>query len=240
MSVEMSPAREIIATNLERVRERIAAACARCGRSTDEIQLVAVTKYADLEWGQHLIALGVRDLGESRPQQLFERVPQFDHDVRWHLIGHLQRNKARKVLPITYCVHSIDSLRLLSAINRLGEELDMRPRVLLEANVSGEEVKDGFAEAELVTVWNDVAGFDNVDVVGLMTMAPFMNDVEEARPVFQRLRSLRDRLREVSPSGPALNELSMGMSRDFEVAIEEGATMIRVGRTLYEGLERQA
>jgi hypothetical protein len=236
----MSSTREIIATNLERVRERIAAACARCGRSTDEIRLVAVTKYADLEWAHHLVELGVRDLGESRPQQLIERISQFDHDVRWHLIGHLQRNKVRKVLPITDYVHSVDSLRLLSAINRLGEELDMRPRVLLEVNVAGEEVKDGFSEEELVIAWNDVAGFDHIDVVGLMTMAPFANDVEEARLVFQRLRSLRDRLRRVSPNGLALNELSMGMSRDFEVAIEEGATIIRVGRTLYKGLERQA
>ena len=239
MPVGMSSAREIITANLERVRERIATACARCDRSADDVRLVAVTKYADLEWVHALVALNVRDLGESRPQQLTERAPQFEPDLRWHLIGHLQRNKARKMLPIVHCIHSVDSLRLLSAIDRLGEELGIRPRVLLEVNVSGEDVKDGFAEKSLVAAWNDVTDCKHVDVAGLMTMAPFAENPEEARPVFQRLRTLRDRLRDISSPGPALDELSMGMSRDFEVAIEEGATIIRVGRTLYEGLERQ-
>lgn len=223
-------------TNLAAVNDRIAAACARAGRDPGDVTLVAVTKYARPEWVRGLVSLGVRDLGESRPQQLAERANWFDDSVRWHLIGQLQRNKVRKTLPLTALIHSVDSLRLLSAIDRIAEEERLQPRLLLEVNVSGEEVKHGFAPENVVNLWDEISATTNVSVAGLMTMAPWSDDPEQSRPVFRKLRELRDELRSLSPDSGDLQELSMGMSGDFEVAIEEGATLVRIGSRLFEGL----
>ncbi len=238
----MNVIRDIVAHNLERVQGRIEAACERCGRSPSSVRLVAVTKYAQLEWVDALIELGVTDLGESRPQQLIKRVPRFPEHVCWHLIGHLQRNKVRSVLPLFGMCHSVDSVRLLARMDLIASELSLpeRPRLLLEVNVSGEASKGGFAPAGLEAEWPAISKFESVQLAGLMTMAPLTDDVEDCRPVFGRLRALRDRLAERSGSDELLGELSMGMSRDFEIAIEEGATLVRVGRTLFEGLERPA
>lgn len=225
-----------IHANLNAVRASIAAACERSGRPRESVTLIAVTKYAELDWMRALYDQGIRDFGESRPQQLAERRPLFPGDVRWHLIGHLQRNKARKVLPLAHRIHSVDTVRLLDAVDRLGEELSLRPDVLLEVNVSGESAKDGFSPAALLAQWNAVAGFTHLRLRGLMTMAPLTDDPEHARPVFRRLRELRDELQAGAPPHVHLNELSMGMSGDFEVAIEEGATMVRVGSRLFDGL----
>jgi pyridoxal phosphate enzyme (YggS family) len=225
-----------LAANLERVRGRIRHACARAGRAPEAVTLVAVTKYAELDWVRALPALGVTDLGESRPQQLCERAELLTAAVRWHLIGHLQRNKVRRVLPLTVCVHSVDSWKLLDRIELLAAELNLRPRVLLEVNVAGEASKDGFSLDELRRGWDGVARYERAQVAGLMTMAPFLEDPAAARPVFRRLRELRDELAAQSPAGCSLPELSMGMSHDFETAIEEGATIIRVGSDLFAGL----
>lgn len=225
-----------IAENYHAVLKRLESACARSGRQIDAVTLIAVTKYARMEWVRSLIRLGVRDLGESRPQQLEERVPLVAEPVRWHLIGHLQRNKVRRVLPLVDTIQSVDSLRLLMRIEKTAAELSMRPRLLLEVNVAGEPSKDGFSPHELATHWNEVLSCKNVAVHGLMTMAPRAADAESTRPVFRHLRELRDRLVSVSPESIRLTELSMGMSRDFDVAIEEQATMIRIGSELFAGL----
>lgn len=222
-----------IAENFRTVRARIAAACARAGRSSDSVRLVAVTKYARPEWVQALVALGVHDLGESRPQQLVERARAMGPGLRWHLVGPLQRNKARRVLPLVSLIHSVGSLRLLQTLDRLAEEMGRAPRVLLEVNISGETAKHGFLPEELTAAWSAVRECRSVSIEGLMTMPPLTEDVEQARPVFRRLRELRDRL---ADPGRPLRELSMGMSRDFEVGIEEGATLIRVGSDLFAGL----
>ncbi|MBT6156739.1 MAG: YggS family pyridoxal phosphate-dependent enzyme [Planctomycetaceae bacterium] len=226
-----------IAENLSRVRERIAAACGRADRDPASVRLVAVTKYAELEWVCALVEQGVTELGESRPQQLVERASEFGPTVDWHLIGHLQRNKARRALPLVSLIHSVDTFRLLSTLDRLAVELDLQPRVLLEVNASGESQKHGFLPDELASGWNQCLKCERVQVVGLMGMAARVGDVEEARPAFRQLRELLDRLRLLSPV-MQLPELSMGMSGDFEIAIEEGATIIRVGSGLYEGLSR--
>jgi pyridoxal phosphate enzyme (YggS family) len=222
-----------VAENYAAVRARIAAACDRSGRDPSAVRLVAVTKYAPIEAIRELVALGHRDLGENRPQQLLERAALLDGlGVRWHLIGTLQRNKARKVLPVAGLIHSADDLRLLEALDRLAGELSLRPRVLLEVNVSGEATKHGFRPDELASLWPRVAGFGRLDIAGLMTMAPDSDDPEQARPVFRALRRLRE---DLAAAGPLpLPELSMGMSGDFEVAIEEGATIVRVGSALFE------
>lgn len=217
--------------------QRIEAACERSQRPASAVKLVAVTKYAQLEWVQTLVRLGVRELGESRPQQLIERVPLIAAEVNWHLIGHLQRNKARRILQSVSLIHSVDSIRLLRALDRLADELTLRPRLLLEVNISAESAKHGFSTEELLADWKTVLSLNNLQVEGLMTMAPFSENPENARSVFRRLRELRDRLAERSPASVALTELSMGMSGDFEVAIEEGSTIVRIGGLLYAGVE---
>lgn len=226
-----------IAENYACLLQRIEAACERSERPASAVKLVAVTKYAQLEWVQTLVRLGIRELGESRPQQLFERVPRIAPDVNWHLIGHLQRNKARRILQSVSLIHSVDSVRLLRALDRLADELTLQPRLLLEVNISGESAKHGFSTEELLADWQTVLSLHNIQVEGLMTMAPFSKQPEDVRGVFRRLRELRDRLAEQSPASVALTELSMGMSGDFEVAIEEGSTIVRIGGLFYTGVE---
>ena len=225
-----------LSKNLHRVRDRIAAACARAGRAPDEVTLIAVTKYAQLDWARGLIDLGVTDLGESRPQQLVARAEQLPPHVRWHQIGHLQRNKADMLLPVVERIHSVDSLRLVEHLAKSASKLGCRPRLLLEVNVSGESSKDGFVIEELFATWPLILEHDSLAIDGLMTMAPLEDDPAAARPAFRGLRELRDRLREASGGRCLLPDLSMGMSGDFEIGIEEGATLIRVGSSLFEGL----
>ncbi len=225
-----------MADNLQRITAEIAAACAHVGRLPSDVTLVAVTKYAELAWVRRLVELGVRDLAESRPQQLVERAETLPSEIRWHLIGHLQRNKVKSVLRRTELIHSVDSLRLLERISGVAAEQSLRPRVLLEVNVAGEAAKDGLPFAELMSQWDAFQAVPQVDIVGLMTMAPLAADPEAARPVFRALRQLRDELATQAAPHVKLTELSMGMSGDFVVAIEEGATLIRIGSRLFEGL----
>jgi PLP dependent protein len=227
---------ETISRNLTRIRERIGAACERVDRDPNEVQLVTVTKYAEPGWVQALYDLGHRDFGESRPQQLESRAIQFPNDIRWHMIGHLQRNKVRPVLETGAVIHSIDSPKLFERVDRIAEELSIVPRVLFEVNVSGEVSKQGFDEQDFREWIALGVSSSQVKLAGLMTMAPVTEDPETARPVFRELRKLRDDLHESAPGFSVGNELSMGMSGDFEIAIEEGATMIRLGSLLFEGL----
>jgi hypothetical protein len=237
-----------LAENVARVRSEMEAACDRVGRSASEVTLVAVTKYAELDWVHGLIELGVLDLGESRPQQLVERAERLPGTVRWHLIGHLQRNKVKPILPRCVLIHSVDSLRLLERISAIGAERSPTeaglapadrstfPRVLLEVNVAGEASKDGFTLAELRSQWDALQAVPHVELAGLMTMAPQADDPEMVRTVFRELRQLRDELATRAAPQVKLTELSMGMSGDFAVAIEEGATLVRIGSRLFEGL----
>ena len=234
----MSECLETIRENLSEVMDRIRQSATDCGRSADDVTLVAVTKYADLPWVQALIELGVVDLGENRPQQLVERAPLLSESVRWHMIGNLQRNKVKPVLKHSSMIHSIDSLKLLERVNRIADELQVRPRVLIEVNTSGEAAKGGFESEQLRSEWDQITEFAHVDIAGLMTMAPVVKSSEEARPYFAQLRELRDELQSESPDRLQLKELSMGMSGDFEAAILEGATIVRVGSRLYSELTR--
>lgn len=231
----MSDLSRQIAENLAVLRHRIEEACGRSGRSAATVALVAVTKYATAAWVKELVDVGQLALGESRPQQLIERAAEFPGGVNWHLIGHLQRNKVRAVLPYVQLIHSVDSFRLAGRISQIAVELALTPRILLEVNVSGEASKDGFPVDQLSMDWPELCQLPQLQIDGLMTMAPASPHPEEARPVFRTLRLLRDTLRERDSAHP-LTELSMGMSSDFEVAIEEGATLIRIGSALFEGL----
>ncbi len=228
----MSALLAVLERNVTRVREHLATACASRGRGPGEVTLVAVTKYAELDWIRGLYELGLRDFGESRPQQLVERARLFPADVRWHLIGHLQRNKAALVLPDVHTIHSVDSVRLARQLSRDAESLGRSIKVLLEVNISGEAAKDGFGLNELRTAFPELIGLPRLEITGLMTMAPLSVVAETSRPVFRRLRELRDELHALHPP---LSDLSMGMSGDYVVGLEEGATLIRVGTALWEG-----
>lgn len=221
--------------NLTQLQSRITAACARAKRPADSVTLVAVTKYAQWEWVRGLYDLGLRDFGESRPQQLVERARLLPGDVRWHLIGHLQRNKVALVLPHAWRIHSVDSVRLARQISGDAGKLGQPAAVFLEVNLAGEATKDGFSTDELRQAWPEIAQLPHLSFEGLMGMAPLVDDPKQVRPIFAGLRLLRDELA-ASREGHPLASLSMGMSGDFEVAIEEGATHVRIGSSLFEGL----
>jgi PLP dependent protein len=233
----MADARQTVAENVARVEAQISAAARRSGRTRADVLLVAVTKYFDADVAHMLLEAGCRDLGESRPQNLWSKAAAItDAAVRWHLIGHLQRNKIRRTLPLLSWLHSVDSPRLLDALDTEAAERPQRPRVLLEVNISGEADKTGFPLADVMRLPELLPRWSHLDVAGLMAMSAFDSDAPSARRDFARLRELRDTLQRQCPPDIALRELSMGMSRDFEVAIEEGATMVRVGSALVEGL----
>jgi len=226
-----------IARNLAEVRQRIAAAAVRSGRAAESVTLVAVTKYVGVAAIRDLVAAGCTRLGESRPQQLWQRAAELaDLPIRWHLVGSLQRNKVRRTLPVVDMIHSVDTPQLLEAIDHAAVELGRRAAVLLEVNVSGEAAKHGLAPEAVAPLLDALPRLRNVEVRGLMCMAALEGGPEVARRNFAALRQLRDRLAGQLPPGVALSELSMGMSGDYEVAIEEGATMVRVGSALFEGL----
>jgi len=227
-----------ITANLNEVRQRIAAAAARSGRTADDVQLVAVTKYVVAEVSRLLIDAGCHHLGESRPQDLWRKADELTgHDVHWHLIGHLQRNKIRRTLPLVDCIHSIDRMQTLAAIDRIAGELNLQPRVLIEVNVSGDTSKDGLPPDETGKLLQQAGELAHVQIDGLMCMAALDGDADIARRNFADLRELRNRLRPACPPNARLDELSMGMSGDYEIAIEEGATIVRVGSALFEGIE---
>ncbi len=213
------------------LQARVASACARVGRVPESVRIVAVTKSAPLPVLEAFYTLGHRDWGESRPQQLAQRAVALPTDIRWHQIGHLQRNKISLILPHVTSVDAVDSLRLLAAVEEAAEKMGRRIPILLEVNISGEAAKSGFSPDELRAAWETIQNVRSVEVAGLMTMAPLTEDATLIREVFRGLRLLRD---ELATRGPwPLPELSMGMSGDFELAIEEGATQIRPGSVLF-------
>lgn len=227
-----------IAENLAGVRERIAQAALRAGRSAEEVRLVGVTKYVNAEAAAALVAAGLHDLGESRPQELWRKAEALaNQPVRWHLIGHLQRNKVRRTLPLAWLIHSADSLRLLQDLDREAQQHERAAPVLLEINISGDAAKHGFAPEQIEPLLPDIARLSHVQVRGLMGMGSLAGGRTQAKKDFARLRELRDRLARSCPAKISLTELSMGMSDDFDLAIEEGATMVRVGSDLFEGVE---
>ena len=242
--------------NVARVRQAIGMACDRANRDPQSVRLVAVTKYVDLEVVRGLLAAGVTDFGENRVQQLATRATTLGARLdagqdplaaatdggttspapRWHMIGHLQRNKVKAVLPHARIVHSVDSGRLAAEIGKVAAGLDIRVDALIEVNVSGEASKFGVTPDDLPALADSLRTEPHIRLRGLMTMAPFDLDPEHARPYFARLRTVLERLRETGAVDADGVHLSMGMSQDYAVAIEEGATLVRVGSALFEGL----
>jgi pyridoxal phosphate enzyme (YggS family) len=226
---------EPFSERLAQVRRRIERAAARAGRDPSAVTLVVVTKEAPDSIFDTARAAGVRDVGESRVQQAERRHEGRADDFRWHLVGHLQGNKARRAVRLFDVLHGVDSVALLQRVDEAAAAFDRRPEVLLQVNVSGEATKHGLPVDELPAALQAAGRLSHARVTGLMTMAPESEDPEAARPHFRALSALRDRH---GRGGAALDQLSMGMSDDFEVAVEEGATLVRIGRLLVrpEGL----
>jgi len=220
-----------IADNLARIRAEIADAARAAGRPADAVALVAVSKTWPASDVAEAADAGQWIFGENKVQELLSKVPESPEGLEWHLIGHLQSNKIRKVLPVCSLIHSIDSLDLAQQTSRIAGELGVTARVLLQANVASDEAKFGFPSGVLLDTFADIAALPNLEVRGLMTVPPYDDDLESVRPHFAVLRTLRDRL-EVE-HGRALPELSMGMSHDFQIAIEEGATIVRIGSSIF-------
>lgn len=233
----MTEAVKRIAENVSAVRDKMAQAAARSGRTSDDIQLVAVTKYVDATLSRFLVESGCADLGESRPQQLWEKVELLHGlPVRWHLIGHLQRNKLQRTLPHLTLIHSLDSLRLAKAIDVWAAQQMVRVRALVEVNISTDASKHGFTAQDLPSALRQMSELSNLELLGLMGMASRVGGEKVARQNFQNLRQLRDDFLTQSWVPRSFRHLSMGMSGDYEVAIEEGASIVRVGSALFEGV----
>lgn len=243
--------RRKFADNLKRVRDRIEEACARAGRRPEDIRLIAVTKTVEIDVIRTVIEAGVVELGESRVQNLIKRAGMiYEHLSRrrqleggeapinphWHMVGHLQRNKVKQLLPWVHTIHSLDSLRLAEEISNEAAKINRTIPALIEINVSNEKSKFGIAVGAAGHFAKYIASLPNIQIVGLMGMAPFADDPQQARPYFSRLREVFEDMVSEGEVGPEFRDLSMGMSNDFEIAIEEGATMVRVGSALFEGI----
>jgi pyridoxal phosphate enzyme (YggS family) len=227
--------------NVSSILKRMSDAAARSGRSPDGIKLVAVTKTVELEKIREAFYAGLRIFGENRVQEAqkkipnfrAETIPRFDKaglDVEWHLIGHLQKNKAKYAVQMFNLIHAVDSAELAGEINRQAEKINKIQRVLVEVKLSEEESKHGVSEQQLIELLSKISGMNNLQLEGLMTIPPFFEDPGKTRPYFSRLKELGTN---AEISGYNMRELSMGMSNDFEVAIEEGSTMVRIGTAIF-------
>lgn len=223
--------------NLDKVKARIADSAVRSGRTAADVLLVAVTKYVDADVTSKLVAAGATCLGENRPQVLEEKAAALSQlDIDWHMIGNLQRNKIRRTLPHACLIHALDRDSLVNAVAKEAVAQDVVVRCLMEVNVSGEESKHGYAPSEVAAAVERIAALPSIKLEGLMCMASLAGDDDDARREFSALREIRDANADVKTDNVDLRELSMGMSGDFEIAIEEGATIVRVGSALFRGV----
>ena len=237
-----------ISERIERIKGTINSACVRAGRDPGEVKLVVVTKSATVEDIKEVIHLGFTDLGENRVQQLkkiYTQVAEYlqgrddgselPKKVSWHMIGHLQRNKVRQVLPLACLIHSVDTLRLAEEINAAAAKLNLSPKVLLQVNTSNEPQKYGVPVGAATHLAEQIETLPNLKLVGLMTMAPLTHDKDVVRACFVRARELFIEMRGEKIVSPKFTELSMGMSSEYEVAVEEGATILRIGSAIFAG-----
>ncbi|MBL7106686.1 MAG: YggS family pyridoxal phosphate-dependent enzyme [Phycisphaerae bacterium] len=236
-----------IAERIKVVKENIRAACERVGRDSREVKLLVVTKSADFEQIKEVIRLGCADLGENRVPQLkkvssqavdflqSENNSKLPQKINWHMIGHLQRNKVKQAISLASLIHSVDTLRLAEEINSKAAGMELCPRVLLQVNASGEPQKYGVPVGAAIHLIEQIVTMPNIKVVGLMTMAPLTRDKDVVRSCFRRLGELFVEIKGERVVGPDFTELSMGMSGDYEIAIEEGATILRIGSAIFAG-----
>ena len=223
----------IIQENLEEVRENIRKACEKAGRSQKDVTLIAVSKTKPLFMLEEAYEAGARDFGENKVQEILEKCPKMPEDARFHMIGHLQTNKIKYVIDRAVLIHSIDSIRLAEAVNAEAKKHDRIMPVLVEVNVAQEESKSGFLVEETEEAIRKIAKLSNIRVEGLMTIAPFVENAEENRQYFVKLRKLSVDIAAKNIDNVTMNVLSMGMTGDYQTAIEEGATMVRVGTGIF-------
>lgn len=226
-----------VAENLNVLRRRVAEAAERVGRKPQEIEIVAVTKQIPVRRIREAVELGLTNIGENKAQELLEKFKELGQEIggtriSWHFVGHLQTNKVKQIIRFTDLVHSLDRLHLAEEINKRAQQIDRTQSVLVQVNVAEEKEKFGIFPADVVSFIEEVRGFGYLKIEGLMTMAPFFAEAERARPTFRKLKELSDRIKEKYPDLP-LKYLSMGMTNDFEVAIEEGSNMIRIGTAIF-------
>jgi hypothetical protein len=226
-----------IAENLQRVREQVAQAAAKAGRPVEEIELVAITKTHPAEKVREAIEAGQTLFGESRVQEARRKIPELPSNLRWHFVGHLQKNKVRHALPLFEFIHSVDSLALAEEINRIAQEEGLHPRILLEVNVGGEGSKFGFAPEKLRAELESLLALPRLSILGLMCIPPIAQEVEASRKYFVQLREFRDSLQ--TEFRVDFAQLSMGMTQDFWIAVEEGATLVRVGTAIFGERDRK-
>lgn len=223
--------------NISAVYKRISHAAMRAGRSPEEVKLVAVTKTVGLERIIEAIDAGLRVFGENRVQEAQKKIQdlrfKIQNKMEWHLIGHLQRNKAKYAVQLFDLIHSVDSIGLAEELNRQAEKIGKIQSILIQVKLSEEETKHGIKEEDLVSLIERISDLRNLRLEGLMTMPPYFEELEMVRPYFRRLRELRDTINSLNITHHTLGELSMGMSHDFEVAIEEGATLVRIGTAIF-------
>lgn len=215
------------------VENNILNACDRSGRNPEEVTLIAVSKTKPVEMLQEVYNEGIRDFGENYVQELADKIEIMPKDIRWHMIGHLQRNKVKYLVGKVACIHSVDSLRLAEVINERSIKLGVVTKIMAEVNIAGEESKFGFTRDEVFDFAEKVSTMEGVKLVGLMTSAPYVNDPEENRQYFREMKSLSVDINEKNINNINITELSMGMTNDYIVAVEEGATHVRVGTAIF-------
>ena len=223
----------MIKEQLEEVRKNIEAACKRAGRDPKEVTLIAVSKTKPVPMLEEAYEAGARDFGENKVQEIVQKKPELPEDIRWHMIGHLQRNKVHQVMGKAVLIHSVDSLRLAEQIETEAAKKDMVADILLEVNVAKEESKFGMMPEDVEEMAGQIAALPHLQIEGLMTIAPFVDDPEKNRPVFRKLYQLSVDIKKKNIDNVCMDVLSMGMTGDYQVAVEEGATMIRVGTGIF-------
>lgn len=223
----------MLADNLELVHKNIREACTSAGRSADEVTLIAVSKTKPVELLMEAYDAGERVFGENKVQEIMDKYDRMPSDVKWHMIGHLQRNKVKYIIDKVAMIHSVDSLRLAQTIEQEAAKKDICIPVLVEVNVAEEESKFGFHMNEVIPFLEEVSGFSHLKIMGLMTIAPFVDDPEENRDIFRKLKKLSVDIETKNINNITMSVLSMGMTGDYQVAIEEGATMVRVGTGIF-------
>ena len=228
----MTNEQQAIKDRLQAIEERIQAACDRAGRKREEVKIIAVTKYIDAQAIGDLLDVGIMDIGENRVQDALPKHELHGDRGTWHFIGHLQTNKAKEVVGRFPYIHSLDRVSLAQELNKRGEALNTVVNCFLQVNISGEETKFGLSPNDVLAFLRETSNMKHIKIIGLMTMAPVVDNQEEARQVFRGLYEWKERINELAFPHAHIEELSMGMSSDFEVAIEEGATYIRLGSVL--------
>lgn len=223
----------MVAENLEQVRKNIELACREAGRDPKEVTLISVSKTKPVSMLQEAYDAGSRDFGENKVQEIMDKVPQLPSDIRWHMIGHLQRNKVKYIVDKVALIHSVDSLRLAETIEHEAARHNVTVPVLIEVNVAQEESKFGLKTEEVLSLVESVAAFPHIHIEGLMTIAPYVEDPEENRGIFRQLKKLSVDIDAKNINNVNMSVLSMGMTGDYQVAVQEGATMVRVGTGIF-------